>query len=1072
MRKNYVKTFFLFAVLMLASGVSAVNIGNKTKAVYSYGAMSEGGYSHTPTGVVRSYYDINNRLARVVEADIMLADNDLTLEVEYPGQEVPRLYSIYDYNENGQLVKVRTRKYGLYSGHDKAWAGFVDAETYEYDENGNLVKKTDGTYITTYVWEEGKLVEETAYYVKDNAWSSTIKYTSFSEDEVNTPLTALFSDKWKNAFYYEYGYDAQGNKVSFSQYKVIDAVKNDAGVLVEGKKGKLNNWTTWTYVDNVLTEEQNGYSQITKDNEGQEVVERIPQSKVVYTINGDTTSVSNFQYSNGKWVIFGSTKKHVTGVVDNVTSPLDMQAEKVANATNTVLLTATAPAGAEAGGWNVYRNAMLIGEAALVDGKLSYQDTLVFNGTWDYFIQKGDDNTSAIVDVVFNTPLPAVEGVSILKNSLATTGDYEVAFAWVKPNTTLPILGYNVYADIQSYETNPLPKNGTVLIPVEVAKDTLTWLISDVELLRTLCVEVVYNIGKVKSEQIPVVLQKEEIPLQTKVIMTMGDAMGTASDNSATKAEVYYYDNANKLARKMIYGKLTGDDPDDPDQIYRAGDWIPMTYTAYDYNEKGQLVYTRERQYGVFSGYNKAWNEFEETGSFSYDELGRILEDTMTNRVYHYKYEGDNIVQETYANSRDIIIYHKYYSNFVEGLVNCPQYAFANSPYGLTTNDRIYEYSYDEKGRMITCYTYKYNQETVEKDDDGNIIHAEKGTPEFEEFWTYENDILVKYEKNEWKNNKGAFQPKTRTEYILTPMGTKAVTYSYSVGIWARGGTPQVTWDVPFKGNSISNLTVTDVAGKVNTVKLNAEVPAGYANNTVWNVFRNGVKIGQAQLKRGELTYTDESVPNGYWDYFIQEEDSHTAMGVNVSNVVEKNIYTELPPVTNIRVVSNGLNDVRDYEVKLEWDAPQTDLTLKGYNMFVDVIELTKNPSPVNYIYPFEETSYVYTAATDVNPNKTFMVEAVYNIGKIKSEAIAVKLSKEILNGIEDVVVSTLVVMVENTLIVNGDYSALEIYSLDGKSAGNYSGVKSIDLNALNAGVYVIRLHTEQGWLTGKIWVK
>ena len=30
-----------------------------------------------------------------------------------------------------------------------------------------------------------------------------------------------------------------------------------------------------------------------------------------------------------------------------------------------------------------------------------------------------------------------------------------------------------------------------------------------------------------------------------KVIMTMGDAMGNASDNEPTKAETYYYDTDN-----------------------------------------------------------------------------------------------------------------------------------------------------------------------------------------------------------------------------------------------------------------------------------------------------------------------------------------------------------------------------------------------------------------------------------------------------------------------------------------------------------------------------------------------
>ena len=1074
MRKNYLKNAVLFLLgIMLPLCVVAVNVGTKTKAVYTYGAMLDTVYSSMPTRVVRSYYDVNNRLARVIEADVMLTDHDQTVEVEYPGQEVPRLYTIYQYDESGRLKTVRTRKYGLYSGFLRSWADFADAESYEYDEDGRLIKKTDVTYITTYTWENGNMVDETAYYTKDGKWSNTIKYIAFDENEVNVPLVAISSDKYGNVYMYEYTYDSDGNKTVSSQYKVKDAVKDENGVVTSGVKGAPYAQTTWTYTDGILTEQLNGYWYSNSE-------EVAPDSKTTYEVKGDTTTISNYRYYNGKWIVFGGSKKSVSGIVDNSTSATELSVKPVSGGLNTLLLTATAPAEAKAEGWKVYRNGMLLGEAVLTEGKLSYQDTLVANGTWDYFIQQGDANTSNVVETTLNTTLPAVEGVKYLKNSLNETGDYQVILAWTKPNTTLKVLGYNVYADIADYETNPAPENGMALIATELALDTLTWLASEKELAHSIYVETVYEIGSARSAAIPVQLKKTESPSFVKAVMTMGDAMGNTGDNDVTKCETYYYDNNNRLARKMIYGKLLGEDPDDPDKIYGAGDWIPMTYTAYDYNEKGQLVNTRERQYGVFSGYNKAWNEFEQTGIFTYDDQGRILEDTTTNRVYHYKYEGDNIVQETYANSRGVIIYEKYYSNFAEGLVNCPQYAFANSPYGLTTNNRIYEYAYDEKGRMVKCYTYKYTTDTQIKDDDGNIIGAEKGTPEFEEIWTYENDILVMYEKNSWKSSKNAYEGKTRIEYTLTAMGTKAVTWGYASYLfppqWTKGGTPSLTWEVPFDGVAATGLKAEMVAGKVNTVKLTATAPSGVSAATVWNVFRNGCKIGQAAVKRSELTFEDAEVPNGHWDYFIQSEDNHNAVGVNISNVVEIDVYTELPPVTDIRVVSNGLNTVKDYELVLDWDAPQTELPLKGYNMFVDVV--TNNPSPVNGLYPFEETSYTYTAATDVNPNKEFIVEAVYNIGKIKSAVFAVKLSKENAEepggseGVENITVDNLLFMVDNTLIVACEYQNLQIVNTNGALVGNYSGVQRIDLSSFAAGVYAVRLNTATGTWNGKILVK
>lgn len=987
MRKFTLKGSVLMLALAFCANVFAENAGVQTKAVYSYGSMLDDGYSHTPTGVVRSFYDTTNRLVRKVEADIMLADSEGTPEVEVPGQEIPKLYSIYEYDVDGRLQKVRTRKYGLYSAFDRAWTDFADAETYEYDAEGRLVKKTDATYITTYKWEGENLVEETAHYVKDNAWSNTLKYTAFAEGQVNKPTIALYSDTWKNNRVYEYAYDGAGNKVLFNEYKIANAELDANEVVVKGDKGDLYKQTTWVYTDGTLTEELIGYW-----NSGKGEVD--PDSKVTYTVAGDTTTVSTYRYFNGKWGRFGGIKTHVSGVVDNATSATGLTVTQVDGALNTLSLSATAPAGATAEGWNVYRNGMLIGGAILTDGKLTYQDNEVPNGVWDYFIQQADGNICDVVEFTLDTELPVVDGINILQNELNAKGDYEVIFSWTTPETTLPVLGYNVYADVLSFETNPAPENGMVLIPADLALDTLTWLASETEMSHKIYVETVYQIGKARSEAIEISLSKKEKML--KVVMTMGDAMGDASDDEPTKAETYYYDTDNKLVRKMIYGKLLGDDVDDPKQQYKAGDWIPMTYTAYDYNEKGQLVHTRERQYGVYSGYDKAWTEFEETGSFSYYEDGRIKEDTTTNRVYHYVYDGENLVEETYANGRNIIIHKMYYSNFVAGLVNCPQYAFCHSPSGYGSN-RIYEYTYDGKGNKLTCRAYKYDNSTIVKDDEGNVIGAEKSTLDYEEIWSYSGGMLAQYEKNKWKATKEEFEPSVRIEYTQTDMGVKAVTWRYSVGVWAKGSTSQVTWEVPFEGRAVENLAVEEVEGKVNTVQLKARQVSGTPASTVWNVFRNGVKIGQATKDGRYITYEDADVPNGHWDYFIQAEDKHGNEGVYVSNVVEKTIYTELPAVTGIKVMKNEYNDVQDYELVLKWKSPKTDLTLLGYNVYVDVKDVTKNPSPVNGIYCFTDTTYTFTWANDVNPEKSIMVEAVYNIGKVKSAPLKVTLMKEAL---------------------------------------------------------------------------
>lgn len=1071
MRKFTQKVSVFMFALTLCVGVMAENTEVKTKAVYTYGAMLDGGYSKLPTGVVRSFYDANNRLSRKLEADIMLADSEGTPQVEVAGQVIPKLYSIYEYDAEGRLLKVRTRKNGVFSVFDRAWADYVDAEVYEYDANGKLVKKTDADYVTTYTWEGENLVEEDVHYAKDNVWSKSIKYTEFAEGKANMPLTALYSDKWSasNSRVYEYAYDEAGNRTLLNEYKVANAETDENGVLVKGDKGNLYMQTTWTYAGDVMTEEIKGYW-----NSGKGEVD--PSTKVSYTVEGDTTTIATYQYFNGQWGKFGGIKKSVSGVVDNATSASEVSVTEVEGRVNTLKITAKAPENATSEGWNVYRNGMLIGEAEYADGVLTYQDEMVTNGTWEYFVQQADANISDIATVTLNTEMPCVGNIACEKNSLNDKGDYECVLVWEKPNTSLEILGYNVYMDIQDYETNPAPENGMELLteptftytqPVKMnADENGAMSYSDPD--HKFYVEVVYAIGKARSDAFDVRLYSEELVLFKKAVLTYGDAMGALDDNMVSKAEVYYYDAAGKLQQIVEMEVKMSDEPC-PDSTFKVGEWMTSALTTYDYNDKDQLVGTRRRKYGIYSGFNWAWSEYENIGAFGYDEQGRMTNGSYeANRMHYYKYDGENIVQDTYTNSGSVTIYHKYYSNFVEGLVNCPQYAFANSPYGLTTNDRIYEYTYDEKGNMLTCRAYKYDASTIVKDDEGNVINAEKGTPDYEEIWTYNNNVLVKYEKNVWKQNKNEYVGDSRTEYIPTEQGTRIVSYKYSVGIWAKSGVQREELMIPFEGVAASDLKVTPVEGAVNTLQLTANRPAGSSDTIVWNVFRNGKKIGRMSPgKRNAMEYVDKELPNGTWSYFIQAADPHGETGVNISNLAEGTVFTELPPVTNIQVVKNGYNDVQDYEVILDWEAPATDLEIRGYNMFVDV--KTNNPAPVSGLNPFAETEYTYTVGNDANKDKSFIIETVYKIGKAKSEVVAVVLGAD---GIEGVTVDDMLLMSGNTLFINGEYRSLEIYSASGTLAGHYSGMNSIDLSALEAGVYAIRMNTGNGILTGKVLIK
>lgn len=1090
MRNLYVATTTLLLCLFGSFDVNAQEIllGKVKKADYFYGQMSvdggstvstsDGDISATPVRVIHYYYGEANRLVRMVESDIMLGDAPETMEVETKGQEVPRTYTLYSYDTNGQLQNVSTRTY-KYSDKvygKRTWADVKDLESYEYNEQGKVVKKTDLSYVITYKWDGDNMIEEAAHYVDNGEWSYTIQYSDFVSGAKNLPQYAVRSDKWgvkygSGDLIMEYLYE-NGQKVKYSEYKVADIVRDENNIITSCTKGMLYKEQTWTYVDGMLAVEQVGYW-----NNGKAVVD--PSTKVEYTAQNDSIHTVTYTYNVAKsaWVVSGAPKVSVMGVVDESTAPTEFKVEVNESGVNSVTLSANAPENAATEGWNVFRNGVIIGQANLTDGKLSYVDEEVENGAYDYFIQHADDNVTSVVDYTFNASLNGVGNLAVVKNGRnETTKDYEVFITWEKPASEYEVLGYNLYVDVPSNRVIA-PLNGETLIQNTCYKLDFE---NGVDLNHNIAVEAVYRIGRV-SETIAMTLIRDFLPAtlaQTKAVITLGDAMGLTADDQPAKADVSYYDAENKLVRKIHYSYVSGDDPADPDKFFKTGDWMPFQYLVYNYNEKDQLESIYQRDYGVYSGYNRVWDKLSETERKIYNEDGSLYRDSIDGRWYTYTYEGNNLVKEVYQTAYGNTVHTLTFSNFVEGKDNLPQYAFKS---GITSsNNRIYEYVYDVDGNKIAAYTYKHDSETLVKDEEGNVISAEKGVPEFEEKWTYVDGVLTLYETNKWNTTEEAYLPYKKTEYIDTELGVQATSYSYYSSMWTKSGRPLVTHTVEFDGVAPSNLTVTDVEGKLNTVLLTAEAPATADASSVWNVFRDGVVIGQATWTDEKLTYIDELVANGEHDYFIQAADSHNAWyGVNISNPIVKTFSNELPAVTELRVDENGVNTVGDYSLKLSWDAPDltgqhADLKILGYNIFSDVKSYTKNPSPDNGIYYFESTAYSYEYANTVNRNKTYYIETVYNIGKSTGTTLEVNLSKDKLpeeseSAVDVTDVGGKLTVEGNQLTIVGEYISLEVYALNGVCVMKTSKDPTVDLSTLADGVYMARLNTVEGIVTVKI---
>lgn len=1074
------KSFVLFLCLatFLTGYAQTKETVRLTQTATYYGDWQGEAESGTPTKYKHHYYNEHNLLVGTVELVPQVKDSETTLEIEKEGDQIPERFTVYDYDKDGNLLSIRERSFTIHDGYYRSWTDFKDLETYSYDAEGNLSKKTTTSSISEYLWNEGNIVEERNFALEGD-WNYTIVYSDFLEGFKNCPKASFKTGKYSSSNKIgEYIYDEKGRVLQFTEYDFLNPVKDEAGNIVSAEKGNPYSQETYTYDGELMTSKIISYW-----NKAQEKL--VPSTKTENVQVEGKIKTTNYTYvaSKDSWSIFGSPVIYTDAEYTGTCVPSNFSATQLDGETNTILLSCDKP---EAVGdealWYVFRNGVKIGEATVENGKISYKDALLKNGTYCYFIQYASTerpdgvNTTTPIEIEVRTDLPHVSNIraaykgQVVEGSGKETKQYNVALVeWDAPETDLKILGYNVYTDIKYYHTNPYPVNGSTLL--SATQSEVKWETSE-KASHTIYVEAVYEFGKKRSEPFAFVV---EGMAQRKVetIYTLGDIMGDTQDNKISKVEKFYYDAHNNLVCSATGAYLMGDDTDTP-EVETEGDILPYDFTIYDYNEKQQLVKVRTRKYGVYSGYDKAWNDFDEVESYEYNAEGKLCKKTDKARSYAYTWEGNNMVREVETVvSSGSMTYDITYSKFLEGVDNLPQYAVKNAPY--SSNQRIFEYTYDEQLRLVRSVAYKYGNK--ELDEEGNIISVEKGTIDYEEIWVYTDDELTLYEKNIWKNNKNTYEPRIKKVYTKTELGMREDTYSYSVGIWTKSGTPKITDTTKhYVQTAVTKFTLTETAP--NTIKITCTIPELTFGSPTYNIFRNGIVIGQASGYGNTVTFVDKDVPNGTWDYFIQAADNFHNIGINISDIKTYQPATELPAVKSIREVENMQAEDGDYHLTVEWDAPETDFTILGYNIYTNIMSYTKNPSPVNGPTVFTDRSYTFQWSSAVSTKQTIYVETVYNIGKVKSAPFEVNLNGNAV-GVINTSVKKGVQFENNTLKVSEQYYTVKIYNLNGVCVGSSqdsfastAGEKSISLSELPIGIYTIRLTSADGIETIKVLKK
>lgn len=505
---------------------------------------------------------------------------------------------------------------------------------------------------------------------------------------------------------------------------------------------------------------------------------------------------------------------------------------------------------------------------------------------------------------------------------------------------------------------------------------------------------------------------------KVKVVETWGDILG--QDTGCTYKTFSYYNADNKLVRTAGYGKLLNENGDAvPDE---SATYQLERYTQYNYNELGQLTESWTEQYGVFDGEDLAYRESYDRINYTYDENGNLIHKDCVGEGCQYAYEYDaegNLTREARlqldAYDRDgdgdktdyYDLWFITYSDFVNGK---PTKAVCDGQFSNYQYNAVY--TYDDKGRKIEEIQTNYSDVNTNK-----------------YVWTYEGDILVKYEEFKWKSTKTTDEDGNQVE-IYDWKGTKYTEYTQEEGNpdrikrvdwtwdewattpgWSTGSTYTVTENSEFDGVFAPELTIEMVADEINTAKLIITPPAvAQTQQVAFDIYRKGLVIGRVlstdlaayDNTTGTYFFVDENIPNGTYDYWVQtvlfDEIGETEEGKNVAIVQKQSFNVELPAVTEFEVtkvthyddaiyVDPYTGDTSTYSgnyATIEWKAPADAETMEKlgfvrYNVYQENMKAADNNAADGQALTWDFDFYE-------NTSYNIYIQTVYKYGKSNSE--------------------------------------------------------------------------------------
>lgn len=566
-----------------ADGVAAENIPDDKPAAKRFLVMKRiygSAMGDVPDDVdsKRTYYYYNVDGKEVGYAnygrlytDLGISDNFNLVDIAKP---------VFD--ENGNIVAKNTYQWGPYDFLDYAFKKSTNCETYEYNEAGQLVSDTTSNYYHEYTYnEDGTLATLNTYNKFTKKLSQSIRYVAY--DKKGNVISYVSDGNWDNQKYNaDIEYDENGNKVEEFQYQVVDDPNMPGSTTNKSKQLE-----TWKYVDNCLAE----YQRFRYNDKGEEV----PEFKTVYepVVEGDYNDVyvRDSTYfandKNSKWMGESTYSRYTYADFTDMeeATHIELTAEVDAKAYNTVNLKFTMPqlAFMQDSKYVIYRDCAPIDTLSFDDvmkiadpetGLCTYQDKLIKNGTYDYFIQPlftaySDDMMVADLDepgideggvvgpeenpeaewigyysttpvqVTVYTELPSVTELALTGGEIETSGNiahlqktYYAGLSWKNPEniTEYGFKKNSVYLGADGHALAEVTKadSTNVKVELEFEEDTEAYVVTS------------YDLGYAISDTIPVKIKDIDAITGVEGVTVDGAVKATFANNAITLS-----DNAN-----------------------------------------------------------------------------------------------------------------------------------------------------------------------------------------------------------------------------------------------------------------------------------------------------------------------------------------------------------------------------------------------------------------------------------------------------------------------------------------------------------------------------------------------